>query len=63
MVYGVRLPQLAAFPWGEFFGFERTRAISTQSAEAIAAAAQSHGQQDDITVLTLAFAPAEVLQA
>ena len=46
---------------GELFGFERTRAISTQSAEEIAAAAQAHGQEDDITVLTLTFSPAEVL--
>jgi len=38
---------------GELFGFDRTRAISTQSAEAIARAAQAHGQEDDITVLTL----------
>jgi len=48
---------------GELFGFDRTAAISTQSAEAIAAAAQAHGQEDDITVLTLAFAPAEVPHA
>jgi phosphoserine phosphatase RsbU/P len=48
---------------GELFGFDRTRAISTQSAEAIAAAAQAFGQEDDITVLTLTFAPAEVLHA
>jgi hypothetical protein len=46
---------------GELFGFERTRAISTQSAEEIARAAQAHGQEDDITVLTLRFSPAEVL--
>jgi hypothetical protein len=45
---------------GDLFGFERTRAISGQSAEAIAAAAQRFGQEDDITVLTLAFAPAAV---
>ncbi len=38
---------------GELFGFERTTAISTKSAEQIAAAAQAHGQEDDITVLTL----------
>ena len=38
---------------GELFGFDRTAAISTQSAEAIAAAAQAFGQDDDITVLTL----------
>ncbi len=48
---------------GELFGFERTRQISTHSAEAIAATAQAHGQQDDITVLTLTFAPAGVLHA
>jgi hypothetical protein len=38
---------------GELFGFERTAAISTESAETIAYAAQSFGQDDDITVLTL----------
>ncbi len=48
---------------GELFGFDRTCAISTQSAEAIAAAAQRYGQQDDITVLTLIITPAEVLHA
>ena len=48
---------------GELFGFERTRSVSTQSAEAIARAAQAYGQQDDITVLTVAFAPAEVVHA
>jgi phosphoserine phosphatase RsbU/P len=37
----------------QLFGFERTQAISSQSAEAIAAAAQAFGQEDDITVLTL----------
>jgi hypothetical protein len=41
---------------GELFGFERTRAISTQSAESIALAAQEFGQDDDITVITLARA-------
>ena len=40
---------------GELFGFDRTAAISTQSAQAIAAAAQAHGQEDDITVLTVEF--------
>jgi hypothetical protein len=35
------------------FGFDRTTAISTQSAESIARAAQDYGQEDDITVLTL----------
>ncbi|HTX75721.1 MAG TPA: SpoIIE family protein phosphatase [Terracidiphilus sp.] len=53
----------AQSPTGELFGFDRTRQISTQSAEAIAAAAQQFGQEDDITVLTLDFAPAEVLHA
>jgi sigma-B regulation protein RsbU (phosphoserine phosphatase) len=38
---------------GQLYGFERTRAISTQSANYIAAAAQAFGQEDDITVLTL----------
>jgi hypothetical protein len=40
---------------GELFGFERTRAISRQSAQFIAEAAQLFGQDDDITVLTLKF--------
>jgi len=53
----------AQSPTGELFGFDRTRSISMQSAEEIAAAAQAHGQQDDITVLTLTFAPVEVLHA
>jgi serine phosphatase RsbU (regulator of sigma subunit) len=48
----------AQSPTGELFGFDRTRAISSQSAEQIATAAQQYGQQDDITVLTLTFAPA-----
>lgn len=38
---------------GEIFGFDRTRALSTQEATYIAAAAQEFGQEDDITVLTL----------
>jgi len=53
----------AQSPTGELFGFDRTRQVSTQSAEAIARAAQAHGQQDDITVLTLQFAPVEVIHA
>jgi len=48
---------------GELYGFDRTRQISTQSAEQIAATARAWGQEDDITVLTLAFAGAEVLHA
>ena len=39
---------------GTLFGFERTRAISSGTAEAIAAEALKFGQEDDITVLTLA---------
>jgi hypothetical protein len=38
---------------GELYGFERTRAISTESAYQIAKAAEVFGQEDDITVLTL----------
>ena len=38
---------------GELFGFERTAAIATDSAQDIAEAAQRFGQDDDITVLTL----------
>jgi len=53
----------AQSPTGELFGFDRTRQISIQSAEHIAAAAQAFGQEDDITVLTLAFASIEVAQA
>jgi stage II sporulation SpoE-like protein len=43
---------------GELFGFERTAAIATRSAEDVAKAAQAFGQEDDITVLTLSFVPA-----
>jgi hypothetical protein len=39
---------------GALYGFERTAALSTQSAESIAKAAEAFGQDDDITVLTLA---------
>jgi serine phosphatase RsbU (regulator of sigma subunit) len=48
---------------GELFGFERTRNISTQSAEAIARTAQAYGQEDDITVLTLTLVPETVPHA
>jgi serine phosphatase RsbU (regulator of sigma subunit) len=37
---------------GDLFGFERTSAVSG-SEESIAQAAQSFGQDDDITVLTI----------
>ena len=40
-------------PGGDLFGFDRTRAISEESAEALAAAALGFGQEDDITVLTV----------
>jgi serine phosphatase RsbU (regulator of sigma subunit) len=41
----------------ELFGFERTAALSTQTAEEIARTAQEFGQDDDITVLTLTLTP------
>jgi serine phosphatase RsbU (regulator of sigma subunit) len=41
---------------GELFGFERTAALSTESADQIAHAAKQFGQEDDITVLTLKLA-------
>ena len=39
---------------GELFGFERTASLSAQPAETIAQTAQAFGQDDDITVLTVA---------
>jgi sigma-B regulation protein RsbU (phosphoserine phosphatase) len=45
---------------GALFGFERSAALSNQSADAIANAAQVFGQDDDITVLTLSFAAAPI---
>lgn len=47
---------------GELFGFDRTAAISSLSAKQIAEAAKQFGQEDDITVLTVRFVPAVVLQ-
>jgi len=41
---------------GELLGFERVKALTTQSAEAIMRAAESFGQDDDITVMTLRLA-------
>jgi len=41
---------------GALLGFDRSAALSTQPAKAIASAAQAFGQDDDITVLTLSFA-------
>jgi serine phosphatase RsbU (regulator of sigma subunit) len=40
---------------GELFGFERAAAISSKPAQAVAEAAQAFGQEDDITVLSLAL--------
>jgi len=48
---------------GELLGFDRIAELCAQSAEQIAAAAQQFGQEDDITVLTLSYASAEVLRA
>ncbi len=39
---------------GELFGFDRAKELSTQPAAAIAEAAKKFGQQDDITVVTIA---------
>jgi serine phosphatase RsbU (regulator of sigma subunit) len=40
---------------GELFGFDRTRALSRESAARIAEAARAFGQLDDITVVTVEF--------
>jgi hypothetical protein len=48
---------------GELFGFARAQAISAEAAQKIAERAVSFGQEDDISVLTVTFAPAEVLYA
>jgi stage II sporulation SpoE-like protein len=45
---------------GELLGFERTRELSTRPAQDVAKAAQSFGQEDDITVLTLSMATERV---
>ncbi|MGC8549844.1 MAG: PP2C family protein-serine/threonine phosphatase [Acidobacteriaceae bacterium] len=42
----------------ELFGFERARSISSQAAGEIARAASTFGQEDDITVVGVAFAGA-----
>jgi hypothetical protein len=42
---------------GTLFGFERSASLSSQPAEAIAHAAQSFGQDDDITVVSLTRTP------
>jgi GAF domain-containing protein len=41
---------------GELYGFERLSSLTRMAAQEIAEAAQRFGQEDDITVLTLAFA-------
>ena len=48
---------------GELFGFERAQELSSRPAPEMARAARAFGQEDDITVLTLTFAPAEVAHA
>lgn len=50
-------------PSGELFGFERAAGLSTRTAAEVARAAEAFGQEDDITVLTLAFVPVEMLHA
>ena len=42
---------------GELFGFDRAATMSTESADQIARAAQTFGQEDDITVVTLTRRP------
>jgi hypothetical protein len=39
---------------GELYGFDRVSTLTLNSAQEIAAPAQAFGQDDDITVLTLA---------
>jgi serine phosphatase RsbU (regulator of sigma subunit) len=48
---------------GGLFGFDRTRVVSAQSAQLIAETAKRFGQEDDITVVRLVFAPDSVLEA
>ncbi len=48
---------------GGLFGFEKTRAISLQSAAEIAEAAKLFGQSDDITVVTVEFSGIPVVAA
>jgi serine phosphatase RsbU (regulator of sigma subunit) len=42
---------------GALFGFERTAGLSVEPAEVIARTAQTFGQEDDITALTLIATP------
>ncbi len=48
---------------GEILGFDRTRTLSRGPAAAIAEAARTFGQFDDITVVTVAFVGAQVAAA
>lgn len=48
---------------GELFGFDRTQAIAKEPAEKVAETAEAFGQEDDITVLTLALTGAGQLAA
>ena len=48
----------ATSPTKELFGFDRTRDISSQPAAAIVEQVQTFGQEDDITVLGVAFTTA-----
>jgi serine phosphatase RsbU (regulator of sigma subunit) len=50
---------------GKLFGFEKIAVLlgSGSGGAALADAAQAFGQEDDITVLTLAFTPVEVAHA
>jgi serine phosphatase RsbU (regulator of sigma subunit) len=42
---------------GSLLGFEATERLTTQATTAIAEAAIAHGQDDDITILSVALAP------
>jgi sigma-B regulation protein RsbU (phosphoserine phosphatase) len=46
---------------GELLGFDRVKAMATQSADLIVQAAQDFGQDDDITVMTLRLAPVRIV--
>ncbi len=48
---------------GELLGFERARTLSARPADQIAQAAESFGQEDDITVLTLTLTAPEPITA
>lgn len=52
----------ARAPSGELLGFERVKTMIAESASSIVRAAQLFGQDDDITVLTLRFTPAQVVK-